>query len=508
MNKKRIFAISRRPFLAGLGSAAGAAVFIRPILAEAQTGAGPKRFFAYHYPCGTVAGTPPGAGAWGFTVTGGGTTKWSWIPTVAGTGITPTPADATPSSLTALFSAIKSKYLTIHGLLRGDKLMRQNGDKHVHGMVFMMSGWVPVPTTDPVTPEGDMFNAKLITSKTPSIDQQLLNVLPSVFRGPDPAVPGSKQTPFASIQLCGSPYSMLTNSNSYTCLKVISYADMNKPMGGEARSQTAFNNIFGTAMMPGVDPAVFARQQAQKRSILDFVQSDIQRLQPMVPSSQRVKLDAQLTSIRDLEMRITLTPPVVGQVHAPTLVDEPVGAYEGRVNQVLANQLAIIRCAFQSDLTRVATFTAGHGNNADQVQGYFQPPSFAYKGDGHSCSHNGKSVDALLAKGEVSAMFLKGVAKFLADMDATTEGPDTLLDNTFSLVFSECLDGDPHSPTFPMMVAGAKWLKMVTGGKHLNISGDRYVNDFWVPALNALGAPTTTWGDPQYFSAPLPGIFG
>ena len=108
----------------------------------------------------------------------------------------------------------------------------------------------------------------------------------------------------------------------------------------------------------------------------------------------------------------------------------------------------------------------------------------------------------------MSALFLRAVAKMFADMDATMEGPDTLLDNTFGLVFSECLDGDPHSPTFPMMVAGGKWLKMVTGGKHLNISGDRYMNDFWIPALNALGVHTTTWGDPQYVGMPLQGIFG
>ena len=45
------------------------------------------------------------------------------------------------------------------------------------------------------------------------------------------------------------------------------------------------------------DPAVFARLQAQKRSVLDFVISDIQRMQPMVPVGQRPKLDAQLTAI-------------------------------------------------------------------------------------------------------------------------------------------------------------------------------------------------------------------
>jgi len=257
--KRRTFSISRRPFLAGLGSAAGAAVFIRPILAEAQTGATPKRFFAYHYPCGTVAGKPPGSGSFGFIAQDNSTPKWTWIPTVAGTGVTTVPTDATASPLTALFSSIKSKYLTIHGLLRGDKNQQINGDKHTHGMVYMMSGYVPVPTTTPATMEGDPANAKLITSVTASIDQQLLAKLPNVFRGPDPMVAGSKQTQFASIQLCGSPYSMLTNSNSFTCLKVISYADKNKPMGGEARSQIAFNNIFGMAMMPGVDPVVFAR---------------------------------------------------------------------------------------------------------------------------------------------------------------------------------------------------------------------------------------------------------
>src|SRR5882762_5612630 len=95
-NKKRIFAITRRPFLAGLGSAAGAAVFIRPILAEAQTGAAPKRFFAFHYPCGTVAGTPPGAGTYGFKASDGTTPKLTWIPTVAGTGETTVPTVATP----------------------------------------------------------------------------------------------------------------------------------------------------------------------------------------------------------------------------------------------------------------------------------------------------------------------------------------------------------------------------------------------------------------------------
>ena len=58
-----------------------------------------------------------------------------------------------------------------------------------------------------------------------------------------------------------------------------------------------------------------------------------------------------------------------------------------------------------------------------------------------------------------------------------------------------------------MLLAGGKWLKMNTG-QHLHIAPDRYVNDFWIPALNAWGVPTTTWGDPQFVSKPVSEAFG
>jgi Protein of unknown function (DUF1552) len=492
MAKKRIFSIARRPFLAGLSSAAGAAMFVRPIVAEAQAGAAPKRFFAFHYGCGTVLGTPAGAGSWGF----GAGAPWTWLPTGSGTNITLSP-------LLNLFAPIRSKMLTIHGLLRGDKDQQIDGDKHTHGMVYMMNGWVPVPMTN-AAPEDDKSNAKNITSVDPSIDQRLLTKLPAVFR--DPLVAGGRPTQFPSIQLCASPDSMLSSPASFTCLKVISYAGKDKPMGPEGRSQTAFNNYFGSAMMPGVDPAVFARQQAQKRSILDFVIGDLQRLQPMVPVAQRGKLDEHVTAIRNLEARITDQPPPAGQIVKPTLVSEPSGAYEKRVKEVHANNLAIIRCAFQSDLTRVATFTSAGGNNTDQVNDYFNPAPFAYQGDGHGCSHNGKTTDAMLAKGTVSKLFLEAVAKMLSDMDLVKEVDGTVLDNTLAVVFSECSDGDQHSPVFPVAWFGGKWIKLVTG-QHLNITPERYVNDAWRPMLDALG-DTAAFGDPKYSKGAIPGIIG
>ncbi len=490
MNDKKRIPIARRPFLAGLAGA-GAAIFVRPLVAEAETGQAPRRFFMLHYPCGTVMGGQPGT-AGGF----GAGSKWTWLPGGSGPSYTASP-------LLELFAPIRSSCLTIHGLTRGDRKQKINGDKHTQGMVFMTTGYVPVPMVD-AKPEFDPPNAKQITAATPSIDQQLLAKRPDLLR--DALVPGGAPTRFPSLQLAASPRSM--PGSGPICLKVISYADHDKPLAPEARTQVAFNNVFGGAMMPGVDPVVFQRQQANRRSILDFVRGDIARLQSKVPAGQRSKLDAQLTSIRSLESRISSMAPMTGALNPPTLVAEPAGSYESRVREVHQNMLGIIRCAFQSDLTRVASFTCGNGNNNDQVHNYFTPPSFNFRGDGHGCSHNGKSPDALLAKGEVSALFLGAAARFLTDLSKVPEGTGTtMLDNVFAMLYSECADGDGHSPWYPLLLAGGRWLKMNTG-QHINVAPDRYVNDFWMPALEAWGVPTPTWGDPQYVEKPLTGIFG
>ena len=199
----------------------------------------------------------------------------------------------------------------------------------------MMNSYVPVPTTNPITPETDAANAKLTT----------VDLRSTALLTPFPMFSETRSSQVArrrSLLQLVPP--LISTAGRASRAQGISYSGKNQPMGPEGRSQTAFNNIFGAAMMPGVDTATFLRQQAQKRSILDFVQSDIKRMQALLPVSQRPKLEAHLQSIVDLEHRITDTPPV-NTVIKPTLVPEPTGVYEARVREVHANNLAIIRCA-------------------------------------------------------------------------------------------------------------------------------------------------------------------
>jgi hypothetical protein len=346
---------------------------------------------------------------------------------------------------------------------------------------------------------------------TKTIDQHLLDVVTDLKA---PLLPGGPGPKFPSIQLCGTKLSMM-GSPIWTCLVVMSYAGHNQPLFGEGRSDVAFNSIFGGAMMPGVDPMIFAKRQAQKKSMLDLVVKDISRLRSSVPASQYPKLDAQLSAIRELERKVSMPlPPPGSQIVKPTLVDEPLTGHNGanqdeaRHQMLIRNMLEIIRCAFVSDLTRVASITYAPTSNPLRPKAFCPDPMFTESGDGASVAHSGKSADALLAKGSQSAFYVSLTADALAAMSRTPEGSGSLLDNVFGMLFTERLDGDSESrDRNPLLLFGGKFLKLNTG-QFLVVRPDHYVNDIWASALTAWGVPTTIYGDPRYATGVVPGLFG
>jgi hypothetical protein len=494
MSQHRNCRLSRRAALAGLGSAAGAAVFIRPLLAEAE-GIVPQRFLYVHAPCGTVSGlTGEGPGA-----------KWYWFPRgAAGPNYTASP-------LLDLFAPVRSSVLPIDGMDLGDPNQLTNGEKPAQGLLYMGTGWMPIPIAG-APAEPDPPNAKAITVPmgTKTIDQHLLDKIPALTAA---LIAGGTGPQYKSIQLCGTAQSM-AKGDGWDVIRALSYAGYNQPLFGEGRSQTAFNDIFGSAMMPGVDPVVFARHQAQKKSVLDSVIGDIQRMQVMLPASQRPKLDAQLTAVRNLEARISTTPPPAGMIVKPVLVPEPTTGHNGAnadeagYEARIANMLEIIRCAFASDLTRVASITYGPTSLPLRPIAFCPSPGFTNYLDGAAVAHSGTSADALEAKGEMAAFYAGLTANALKAMAATPEGGGSLLDNTFGMFFTERRWGDNNERRRnPLLLFGGKFLRL-NAGQYLVVTPNHYVNDVWASLLSTWGAPTTVFGDPQYATGVVPGLFG
>src|SRR6185436_12959042 len=130
-----------------------------------------------------------------------------------------------------------------------EKAQTTQGDKHCQGICGMGTGWMTVAIDGmPIASQVDPPNAKKITipKGTKTIDQLLIDQVPALTAPLTGAATGPQ---YKSIQLCGTAKSM--NGQGEACLKVISYAGNNQPLWGEGRSNIAFQNIFGMAMMPG-----------------------------------------------------------------------------------------------------------------------------------------------------------------------------------------------------------------------------------------------------------------
>src|SRR5262245_55050119 len=79
------------------------------------------------------------------------------------------------------------------------------------------------------------------------------------------------------------------------------YAGPNQPLPPTSNPYTAFDRIFGDM---SADQIQLARRLAQRRSVLDAVMADYGRLAPRLGASDRQKLEAHLTSIREVEVRL------------------------------------------------------------------------------------------------------------------------------------------------------------------------------------------------------------
>jgi hypothetical protein len=471
MSSHSTFRVGRRGLLTGIGAGV-AQMFWRPLIAQAQ-GVAPQRFLLVHRPCG------------------------SWPKQFFPTG--PAGSDYALTPLLESFAGLREKMLVAKGVScpRTDD---QNGDRHGMGMMTMLAG------TDVVMPPGtsrddrEDTNSKAITAGSPTIDQYALAKVRAL-----------QGTRFPSIQLAGTARS--GQNQSFTCLTTISYGGPSKPLFGEARSQTAFNNILGAVMVGGgrpVDPAIIARQQAQGKSVLDFVLGDLKRLKTQIPAAQNPKLDEHVGAIRLLEQRITSEPPpLLAGCIKPTLVPEPKRSGKGVSDDEAAhiaistNMLAIIRCAFQCDVTRVASFTFADGNNGMRPKSYVPGASFSIEGEHHGdVSHGGDGADAVKGKVETDKLYGDLTAAALLEMDKVPEGDPaaktTLLDNTLTFYFSECSIGDEHSTNdMPSLLFGGKFLNLNVGNYVTNPS-PIYQNDVWTTLLNAWGVPLERYGDPKW----------
>ncbi len=442
--------LSRRTLLRGAGSIAVALPWLEAMEARAQTPP-KKRFVGVFTPCGIVPAT--------------------WYPTGSG-------AAFTLNSATTPLEPHKAKLLFFENI-SNKAALNGPGNAHARGTALLFTGHSLSP--EPLFGEAG-WNQGI------SVDQEIAKAIGGATR-------------FKSLE-----FGVQVNQNTNTGR--ISYAGPNLPLEPQNNPKVAFDRIFSGVTGGGTpDPAAEALR-LQRKSILDSVKADFAALKGTLGTQDNQRLDAHLTSIRELERElIDVLPPAAGCVKPadPATSDPAVVAdfmREANFPRVGALQTKLLVTALKCDLTRVATLMWSRG-----VSLVVHSWAGAGTTNHHALSH--LIEDTQTARDnhtKITTWYSQQFASLLAQMDEVVEpNGKTLLDNSVVLWGNELSNGDTHSRNnIPFVLAGSGGGYFRTG-RYMKYANTPH-NNLLVSCLNAMGVPATTFGKPEFCTGPLSGL--
>lgn len=256
----------------------------------------------------------------------------------------------------------------------------------------------------------------------------------------------------------------------------------------ESSPRALFERIFGEGFRaPGEDIEPDPRLSL-RRSVLDVVMEDADRLQRQLGASDRRRLDQHLQGIRDLELRIARLEEDPPDLAACARPGEPLAEYphiEGRpqIEEKTLVMGEIIAMALACDQTRVfSNFLTSPVAN-DLFDGITEGH--------HRLTHDEPGEQPLVH--EIVTRLIGYVAGFLEKLRDVPEGDGTLLDNCGILVTSDVSLGRLHAmDEFPLVVCGSACGRLRTGIHHRSV-GD---NASKVPLtmIRAMGVNQASFG--------------
>ena len=237
-----------------------------------------------------------------------------------------------------------------------------------------------------------------------------------------------------------------------------------------------------------------ARRDYLRQSVLDLVRDDADRLRKRLGTGDRQKIDEYFTGVRELEQRIELVSR--RPVHKPAGFKVP-GSVPPDFESHVHAMFDLLALAFQTDMTRVATFMIGNeaSNRAYTMVGA--------KDGHHGLSHHGNKPEIIAQLCAIDRYLVAQYASFLARLRSIREGERCLLDNCLILYGSGIADGNHHTHvSLPILLAG-RGGGTVNPGRHLMFDSHTPLNNLFLSMLERIGAPARRFGDS---TGPLPGI--
>jgi hypothetical protein len=230
------------------------------------------------------------------------------------------------------------------------------------------------------------------------------------------------------------------------------------------------------------------RALRRKASVLDANLAEVRKLEQKMGREDKGRMEQYLTSVREAEIRTR---------RADAWLDTPLPAISDadrqRTNRDIAQTLAgdyfrtvydLMVLAFQTDVTRVATFSLGGEGNA------FAIPEIGITESRHQLSHHGGDAGYMEKLTNYDTFAIEQFSYFLTRLSETKDlNGKPLLGTTMALFGSGMSYGHSHgNANLPLVLAGGSDLGL-KHGSHLDFN--REAKDFAGYSLGPDGALTT-----------------
>jgi hypothetical protein len=303
------------------------------------------------------------------------------------------------------------------------------------------------------------------------------------------------QTRFPTLELgCESARSGNAFGYSGAYKTHISWRTATSPAPYEMNPKAVFDRLF-TGGNRRLSKSTVAERDFYRRSMIDYVLDDANRLRDRVGSADRRKLDQYLTGVREVERRIqNVTPsvPLPG-----TGLARPSGIPED-FDEHLRLMCDLMVLAFQTDSTRASTFMV---TKEATDRNY---PWLGFTDGHHELSHHQGKEEKNRKIREIDRYHISILAYMVEKMMGVEEADgSTLLDNSMVLYGSGISDGDLHNHVnLPVIVVG-KGGGSLRSGQHLKCRPETPMSNLLLAMLRQAGVPVDRFGDS---TEALPGL--
>jgi len=255
----------------------------------------------------------------------------------------------------------------------------------------------------------------------------------------------------------------------------------------EINPRVVFDRMFGD----GSTPEERLQRIQRQRSILDQVNSQIQRLRGELGPNDRTRMAEYLDTVREIERRIQISEQQNSNT-ALAVPASPTGIPDDHEEHTKL-MFDLMTLAFQAGITHISTFMM-----AREVS-YRTFPKLGISEAFHPASHHQNNPARLEALSRINAYHVALFTHLLERLKATPDGDGNLLDHSLILYGSAMSNSNIHNHgPLPLLVAGGAAGRM-KGGRHLKYSENTPMSNLLMTILDKAGIPQESVGDSTGF---------